>query len=102
MRKSKGRLTKKIQDDAVALVIRTIKDNIGTDPESRVEFVQDNKKKVSNAYFEAARRHGVRVSWDDTSTGYNLIVQGLEKAQEIYDKSFVTGFGQSGRNYLRV
>ena len=103
-RKKRG-ISKKICDASVASVIRVLKSGLrrgmSADVEECIIFVENNRDKVSSAYFESARRCGVHVRRSDTERGYNKILETLEKEQTKYDHAYVTGFKQSGRTCLR-
>jgi len=98
-------MSDKVRDASVASVIRALKSGlkrgVTVNVEECIVFVEDNMEKVSKAYFEAARRHKVFVSRDDTAAGYDVILKTLEKEQSKYDSAYVTGLGRSGRSCFR-
>ena len=98
-------MSDKVRDASVASVIRVLKRGLKrgaiVNVEECIAFVENNMEKVSNAYFEAAKRHKVFVSRDDAATGYDVILETLEREQSKYDSAYVTGLGRSGRSCFR-
>ena len=105
MGKFKGKVTRRIRDAAVVKVVKAIEDGIKSgghvDIEGCVDFVEGNRDKVSNAYFEAVKPSRVSISRDDTARGYELVRRTFERKQARVDGAYSTGLEISGRNHLR-
>ena len=98
-------ISKKVRDASVTSVIGALKGGLkrgmSANVEECIDFVENNRDKVSEAYFKAARCRGAYMRRLDTEIGYEIILKTLKKEQMRYDRAYVTGFSRSGRVCFR-